>query len=716
MIGRSSVGRKSGKVAPKGRPGALTSPILAVDVGGTFTDVVLLSPDLGTPFIEKVLSTPEAPELGVLQGIAGILKRTGLSLSDVGRLVHASTVATNALLEGKGARTGLLTTLGHRDTIEIGRELRYDLYDLEIRYPTPIVSRKYRREIPERILGDGTVLRPLDVEAVRREASRLIADGCESLAICFINSYKNPEHELQALKVIRALGAEVELSASADVSPQIREYERFVTTAINAYVKPVVRRYLSELQIRLRADGYLRRLFIMLSNGGISVSETAGEFPVKMLESGPAAGALAAEFHGTASGDGNIIGFDIGGTTAKISLVEDGQAQLTQEIEVARVHRFKRGSGYPLQTAAIELVEIGAGGGSIARKGAMGLLTVGPDSAGANPGPACYGQGGRDPTVTDAALILGYLDPTFFLGGKMELDRSASEKALGRLAIELSSDLIGVAAGVFDTINESMASAMRMHLAEKGKDPRRFTLFAFGGAGPVHAFEIARRLGIKRIVCPRGSGIAAACGALMARPAMNFVRSYQSLIDELDWQYARKLLSEMESEGVQLLLAAGESRKDIEVRWSCDLRYALQGYWLEVEIPRGQLSKSTGKKLVERFNQAHSRQYGRSYPDVKIEAVNWRVWVQGRKSSFDIWAPERTGKKAAKPTKKATRKIYLPEQHRFAAAAVYDREVLSPGLWLSGPAIVQERESTAVIGSKSRFCVDNRKNLVIELL
>ena len=687
---------------------------LAVDVGGTFTDLVLFDPARNRTVIEKVLSTPDAPERSVLTGLDALLRSSGVPATEIGRILHATTVVTNALLERKGARTGMITTAGHRDTIEIGRELRYDLYDLEIKFPEPVVAREFRREVRERLHADGSVREPLDTAAVLREARDLVKAGVESIAICFLNSYANPEHEQAAEHAILESGLPVEVSSSAAVAPQIREYERFVTAAINAYVKPATRRYLQRLEDSLAERGIAGRLFVMLSNGGLSTPRLAGQFPVKMLESGPAAGALATEFHSRASVTTHLIGFDMGGTTAKISLIEDQKAQLTQEFEVARVHRFKRGSGYPLTTAAIELVEIGAGGGSIARVSGVGLLKVGPDSAGADPGPACYGRGGDQPTVTDAAVILGYLSPEFFLGGRMRLDRAASEAAITKLGEHLGLDLTATAAGIYDVVNENMASATRMHLAEKGKDPRKFTLFAFGGAGPVHAFEIARRLGIKRLVCARGAGITAACGALMAAPAMDFVRSCHGRLEALDWSRVAGLFTEMEQQGVETMREAGIAPGAARIERSVDLRYALQGYTLQVKLPDGALASALGSALADAFALAHEAQYGRAYSDVPIEAVNWRVWIHSAPELIDLWGgtdPTGAGVRAAK----GRRSIFLPGLKQFREVPVYDREALAVGAWQDGPAIVEERESTAVIGPDARFTIDVQQNLIVEL-
>lgn len=687
--------------------------VLSIDVGGTFTDLVLYNPASDRLFVEKTLSTPDAPEQGILRGVKAILREGGVRPTDIGHIIHASTVATNALLERKGARTAMITTRGHRDLIEIGRELRYDLYDLGITFPGPIVSRQNRHEVNERMLADGSVHVALDSEQVAQAADALVNAGAQSIAICFLNSYVNPGHEKAAAEAVRARHPSVEVSASAMVAPQIREYERFITTVIDAYVKPVVRQYLRRLEEAFHKEDFRGRLFIMLSNGGVSTAHTAGEFPVKMLESGPAAGALAAQQQSRVMKNPNIIGFDIGGTTAKISMIEQHQARLTQQIEVARVHRFKRGSGYPLQTSAIDLIEIGAGGGSIARKNAMGLLSVGPESAGAQPGPACYGLGGTEPTVTDAALALGYLDPDYFLGGKMKLDRAATDKAIGKLADELGIDSTAAAAGIYDTVNENMSAAMRMHLAEKGRDPRHFTLFAFGGAGPVHAFEIARKLGIKRIACPSGAGIAAAFGALIAKPAMDFVRSYQVGLQTVDWPRVAALYAEMEEEGRALMREAGVLPDDIEITRQVELRYVFQGYSLMIDLPADDFSPALAEKLADLFSNAHAKQYGRSYPDVQIESVNWRVWFASRRDA-GMMGSSRIAARTDRPRGR-TRKVFLPSQKKFSDVPVYDRSALAADQVFAGPAIVEERESTAVIGPDASFFADAQGNLIIEM-
>jgi len=526
---------------------------LAIDVGGTFTDVVLIDDQRGKLWFAKVLSTPDDPSRGSLTGVAEILERTDTPPSAVRDVAHATTVATNAVLEGKGARTGLIATAGFRDVLEMGREARYDIYDLSIRMPPPLAPRRRRMEISERITFDGDILTPLDEAEVETTVRRLVEDeGIQSLAICLLHGYAHPDHELKTAAIAKRLFPNLSISVSSEVSAEIREYERVSTTVVDAYVKPLVQTYVGRLNAGLKALGTPLEASMMLSHGGIgTATDVAENHPVRMIESGPAAGAIAAaHFARRALIQPDAIAFDMGGTTAKISIIRNGEPELTHEFEVGHVHRFKRGSGYPLQISAIELLEIGAGGGSIAYVNDLGLLKVGPQSAGAAPGPVCYGQGGEHPTVTDADLVLGYLDPDHFLGGAMTLDVAAAKDALAKdVAAPLSMSVEQVAWGVHDIVNESMVAATRAHAAEKGVDLRNFAMIAFGGAGPVHAYALARKLGLKRLICPYGAGVASAIGCLAAPPAVDLVTPHFAPLASMDWTAVHDAFSQMRHSG-----------------------------------------------------------------------------------------------------------------------------------------------------------------------
>ncbi|HXF83542.1 MAG TPA: hydantoinase/oxoprolinase family protein, partial [bacterium] len=460
---------------------------LGLDIGGTFTDVVLLHEPSGAIRTHKVLTTPHDPAEGALRSVREICAASGIAVAEIGALIHATTLVTNAIIERKGARTALLTTAGFRDTLEVGKEQRYDIYDLFLRYPAPLVPRRWRVDIPERVTRDGTVRVPVDLRAVRRAVARLAREGVEAVAVSFLHAYKNPEHERRVRDLIEREFPELAVCTSSEVSPEIREYERTSTTVANAYVLPLVDRYISHLEAALAREGFRGRLLMMLSSGTLAGPDVARALPVRLLESGPAAGALMAGHIGMEIGRPQVVAFDMGGTTAKISLVRDGGPKITPMMEVARVHRFKPGSGLPVKTPVVDMIEIGAGGGSIARAGSMGLLRVGPESAGADPGPACYGLGGAEATVTDACVVLGYFDPAAFLGGTMPLDAAAARAAVRRAGAPLGLDEVQTAWGIVAIVCEHMAQAARLYLIERGQDPRRFALMGFGGAGPAMA-------------------------------------------------------------------------------------------------------------------------------------------------------------------------------------------------------------------------------------
>ena len=468
---------------------------LGCDIGGTFTDFVLVNDETGEFQINKCLTTPVDPSDAVEEGIRGLMERLPGFMSHIDELIHGTTLVINAIIERKGAKTALITTRGFRDVLELGREIRYDAYDIFAEYPEPLVPRQFRREVAERISADGRVRVKLNPAEVTDVLAEVCDAGIESLAVCLINSYENPAHEIQIKEIVQQKAPQLSLSTSYEVLPQIREYERSCTTATNAYVKPITAKYLAKLSARLEALGFKGKLFIMLSSGGITSVETAREYPVRIIESGPTAAVIASQHYGKMFQIKDMFCFDMGGTTAKSCLIQKGQAGLVSTFEVGRVQRFKKGSGLPIQVPVVDLMEIGAGGGSIAHISKMGLLQVGPESAGADPGPACYARGGQNPTVTDADLVLGYLDPDYFLGGTMPLDKASAEKAIDKkVAKHLKTDVTSAAFGIHDLINETMAAAAKTHIAEKGGNPNIVTLSAFGGAGPVHAYGLAKKM------------------------------------------------------------------------------------------------------------------------------------------------------------------------------------------------------------------------------
>ena len=468
---------------------------IGFDIGGTFTDFILLDTERQEIRLHKCLTTPEDPSVGALEGLGEIVAAAGLTLADIADIVHGTTLVTNALIERRGAKLGLITTAGFRDLLEMGTEQRYDIYDLFLQYPEPLVPRRRRLEVAERMDRDGVTVVPLDLDGLRRAVRQLVDDGVEAVAVGFLHSYRNPAHERAAGALIRREFPHLSVSLSSDVVAELWEYQRLVTTCANAFVQPLMDRYIRRLEQELWGRGFRGALYLMHSAGGLVSPETARAFPIRLLESGPAGGGLAAAFFGAAAGKADVISFDMGGTTAKACLIENGHAAIAAEMEAARVHRFKKGSGLPIKAPVIDMIEIGAGGGSIAGVDEVGLLKVGPHSSGADPGPACYGRGGTQATVTDANLMLGYYDPGFFLGGRMTLDRGAAKRALAQLGQKLGLSAIDTAWGIHRVVTESMAAAARIHIVEKGRDPRHYAMVGFGGAGPAHAAGVARALG-----------------------------------------------------------------------------------------------------------------------------------------------------------------------------------------------------------------------------
>ena len=522
---------------------------LGCDIGGTFTDFVLVNDETGEFSIYKCLTTPSDPSDAVEIGMKALEKQVPEFVAELAEIIHGTTLVINAIIERKGARTGLITTKGFRDVLELGREIRYDAYDIFSEYPKALVPRSLRTEVDERITSDGRVLRPLKHDEVKNVMRALLDAGIESIAICLINSYENPEHEARVKKLVEELAPDLSVSASYEVLPQIREYERTSTTVTNAYVKPITVKYLHKLSTRLQSLGFNGKLFIMLSSGGITTASTAGEFPVRIIESGPTAAVIASQHYGRMFGIKDIFCFDMGGTTAKSCLIQKGEAGLVSTFEVGRVQRFKKGSGLPIQVPVVDLMEIGAGGGSIARVNKMGLLQVGPDSAGADPGPVCYGLGGENPTVTDADLTLGYLDPNYFLGGAMLLNLDAAHRAIDeKIAKSLNATLIEATFGIHDLINETMAAAAKTHIAEKGGNPNNVTLTAFGGAGPVHAYGLARKIGAPSIIVPPLAGVGSALGFFTAPVAFDLIRSHRVGLDEADFNHFERLFKDLEKE------------------------------------------------------------------------------------------------------------------------------------------------------------------------
>ncbi|MCA0302970.1 MAG: hydantoinase/oxoprolinase family protein [Proteobacteria bacterium] len=669
---------------------------LGIDIGGTFTDVVIHDPRDGRAVIWKESTTPDDPARGAMEGTRRVLAKAGATPAQVGRVVHATTLFTNALIERKGAKTGLLTTAGFRDVLEIGRERKYELYDLFIEMPAPLVARPWRREARERLAPDGTVEIALDVEAALAEVADLVAQGVESLAVCFLHAYANPAHE-------RALGAAIaerfptlSVSLSSDIAPEIREYQRASTTVTNAYVRPLAEIYLERLERALRDDGIPGGLFLMLSNGGLTHVSEAKRAPVQLLESGPAAGALAGAWFGRNAGLERVLAFDMGGTTAKLALVDDGEPLVAYGFEAAREKRFLRGSGLPIQIATVELIEIGAGGGSIARKSDLGTLNVGPESSGAQPGPACYGRGGTEPTVTDADLTLGYLNADFFLGGAMKIDRAATDAAFARLAGALSVAPERAAFGVHDVVNENMAGAARVAIAERGRIPAEYALLATGGAGPVHAWHVARKLGVGRVVCPPGAGAGSTIGMLMAPARVDRVASFTTALAGADFAAAGRVFAELEHDAAEVLRLTGADIAHRSLRRLADMRYIGQGSEITVTLP--ERLDEAGVRTA--FEAAYKVLFGRTPPGAAIQFVALRLSalapMPGTGGTLEL--PRHPAASALK----GTRPVFFPDSGKTLPTKVWDRYALQPGVDIEGPAVFEEDESTFIVGPGAR--------------
>jgi N-methylhydantoinase A len=688
---------------------------VGIDIGGTFTDVVILDPGSGRIVAGKTLTSSDSPARAVIEVMGEMLERDDIAARQVGKAIHGTTLVTNLIIERKGATTGLLTTRGFRDALEIGREMRYDIYDIFLELPKPLVRRSRRLELTERLDNHGHVVVPLAQQDAEQAVDKLLALGVESAAICLLHAFRNPAHERMLRDLILARRPGFPVSISSEVVGEVREYERASTTVANAYTMPVVRRYLGELERGVAELGLGGRLYIMLSTGGIAAPQTAAEHPIRLLESGPAAGALSAAWTGRQTGQGNVISFDMGGTTAKTCIIENGSPVRVNEFEVGRVYRFKKGSGLPIKIPVIEMIEIGAGGGSIATVGPLGLFKVGPESAGADPGPACYCRGGRDPTVTDADLILGYLNADFFLGGEIKLDPELARAALSNnLAQPLDLSVERAAWGVHEVVNENMANAARMHAVEKGLDPREFSLVAFGGAGPVHAYQVAQKLRLETVVVPPGAGVCSAFGFLLAPMAFDLSRSYIVRLEEILWERLNSIYTEIEARGRDLLLDAGVAPEEVRFMRSADMRYVGQGFEISVSLPRGEFNPESLEIFRSAFEEEYRSLYQRLCPEIPIECVNWRLTATGPRPEIGEvkwWSPGVSLTEALK----GERRAYLPAGRTYAPVPVYDRYLLPVGAEIDGPAIIEERESTLVINGPGWARVDEFGNVVVRL-
>ncbi|HEY2032174.1 MAG TPA: hydantoinase/oxoprolinase family protein [Rhizomicrobium sp.] len=667
---------------------------LAVDIGGTFTDVVLCGAD-GSLSLDKTLTTHDDLLKGFFRGVDLVLGKAGVRADQVtGVVVHATTIVTNALIERKGFPTALIATKGFGDVLSIRNEHRYEMYDPQIEFAPPLIPRESTFELDERVLADGTVLRDVDRAQVEALAEKLKAERIMSVAICLLNSFRNPANERAVAEILSEKLPDLYISLSSNIAPQIREYPRTSTTAVNAYAMPITQPYLHGLEVGLEKANIPNRALIMLSSGGIIGAEVAARNPVRMIESGPAAGALAASWYAERLGLDRLLSFDMGGTTAKACLIENRKPLVAGIFEVDRMYRFCEGSGMPLTIPSVDMIEIGAGGGSIASVDDLGLLKVGPRSAGSNPGPACYGQGGTSPTVTDADLLLGLLDADNFLGGDMKLDRPAAETAMGRLAKALDTDVAHTADGIYRIVAETMAGAARAHLTDRGVDHRGMPLLAFGGAGPVHACAVGGLLGSTAVIFPPQASVLSAFGTLVTPVRLDLVRSALGNLESLDWKEVDRLLNEMIDEAAAALEQAGCERKTVRFIFGADLRYFGQQNELGITFDKDPREGRDIATIRNAFEAAYHAQYGVNPSHVPLEIVSWRLTAQGPNIDFKGTPP--AARAPAAP--KTERKIALWPS--AGPVPVYDRLSLATNQKIAGPAIIEERETTIVLPPK----------------
>ena len=683
---------------------------LAVDIGGTFTDIVLETP---VGFVsDKVLTTPDAPERGVLAGVGKVLARAGVAPGDVEVAIHGATLATNAIIERRGARTALLATAGFRDTLEFAFGHRFDQYDLLMRRPEPLAPRPLRIDVPERMAADGSVLMALDEDAVRAIAARLRDERVESVAISFIHGYRNSTHEARTRDILLEETPGLYVSVSHEICPEIREYERASTTVANAYVQPLIASYLGRLTEGLRAMGLTAPLLMIMSSGSLTSVETARRFPIRLVESGPAGGAILGQHVARQVGAARAIALDMGGTTAKIILLNEFEPRHARSMEVARVHRFLAGSGLPLRIPVIDLIEIGAGGGSIASVDSLGRIVVGPRSAGASPGPACYGLGGDQPTITDADLLLGKLDPELFAGGSMRLDEGRARAAMEAVvASAIASPATTAAAGVVEIVDENMANATRVHASDHGDEIESRTLIATGGAAPLHAGRIARKLGIDTVVIPAGAGVGSAHGFLKAPVAYEAVASHVISLKSFDAGAINAVFARLRAEARDIV-GLGVGYGEVVERRYADMRYRGQGHDLSVELPTRDYDAGDGAAFAELFERTYRRVYNRAIPGLAVEALTWTLVLSrappARADDADIAEPAATDARA-----EGVREAFDADLGAFVEASVYRRADLPPGARFSGPAVVVEDQTTTFVPSAYDGAISRHGHIIL---
>jgi N-methylhydantoinase A len=692
---------------------------IGIDIGGTFTDIVALKYGASALHSLKVLTTHGDPAEGVADGVNRIIDSCGIDPATVTRIVHATTLFTNALIERRGCKTGLLVTSGFKDVIEIGHERKYDLYDLQIEAAPALVERRLRAEIGARMDARGREIQAVDEREVIDAVGALVREGVESLAVCLLHAYANEAHERQVGGILHKAFPDLAITLSSEVAPVVREFERMSTTSANAYIKPLASRYLDNLQRRLRDLGLRTDILMMLSNGGLSHLGEARRVPIELLESGPAAGAISAAYYSERDRQSNLLAFDMGGTTAKLCLVENGQPSISFGFEAARQKRFAEGSGLPVRITTIDLIEIGAGGGSIASQDALGLLKVGPHSAGSEPGPVCYGRGGDQPTVTDANLLLGYLNPKYFAGGTMSIDAELSGVAIDAMGKELGHSAIDVAWGIHDIVAENMAGAARVHVAERGRDPRDFVLLCTGGGGPLHSYYVAQKIGVRTIICPPAAGVASAYGLLVAparadRSRTVNVRPATDSLDDLERAY-----TDLEQHAIESLRPLDAAFGPSAVRRSADGRFAGQGFSLTVELPPGPYAgagaadaQAVRQALLHAFESGYREKFGRMPPDVPIELLNLRVSATAPPREQLSHADMQTGGEIRPASR---RDVYFRESAGFVDTPVYKRDTLHPGFDCAGPMLIEDDGSTLVVGPRGHVRQLPSGNLIVTI-
>ncbi|ABQ36943.1 MULTISPECIES: hydantoinase/oxoprolinase family protein [Bradyrhizobium] len=682
---------------------------LAVDIGGTFTDIVL---DIGElRRTRKVLTTPTQPEQAVLDGTRLILADAKARISDIDVFIHGTTLATNAIIERRGARTALIATSGFRDVLDIGTESRYDQYDLSIDKPKPLVPRALRFTVPERVDAHGDVRLPLDEAAVRALVPQLRAQNVTSIAIAFLHAYANPAHERRAGEILAAEMPGVSITLSSAVCPEIREYERTSTAVANAYVQPLMDSYLARMEQALRIEQFRGAIYLVTSGGGVTSIDTARRFPVRLVESGPAGGAIFAGQIAARLGERKVLSFDMGGTTAKICLIEDFEPESSRVFEVDRAARFLKGSGLPVRIPVIEMVEIGAGGGSIARIDAMKRVTVGPESASSEPGPACYGRGGQRPAVTDSDVALGMIDPDAFAGGTIKLDPELSRQALLRdVGAPLGLDAETAAYAVHEVVCENMASAARVHAVERGAIIGQHTLIAFGGAAPLHAARVAEKIGVSRVIVPSNAGVGSAVGFLAAPIAYELVRSRHARLDDFDTALVSGLLQEMADEA-RALVEPGAAGAPVRERRAAFMRYVGQGHEISVELPNRALTVDDLPALRKTFEAGYAALFERAIPGAAIEVLSWSVLA-----TTDARQPPAVAAVTRRPAGQAAgyRKFFDGRAGQFVEIPLYRREQMAPGAVIAGPAVIAEDETSTFISNSFDAHIDGAGSIVME--